>query len=730
MTVLIIMLAAGAFLFLGSRFYAPVIGKVLGEKADRITPAVKLNDGRDYVPTKTPVVFAHHFASIAGAGPIVGPVFALLYGWGPALFWILIGGVFLGAVHDFVATHTAMREGGKNLTVIARRYLGPSAFTLMLILLIALLALVCAAFLDLSAKALTSKVALSALHMDPEQATFRSREDKLFSLPTVSKSEKVKTIQIRDLDGSEIPEVLRNNLATQGVILSEAAALRVQETGNHWIIEDGKYTYNLKTKLKTTPQGKENVVVDVYTEKAIIGGIASTSVVVITLCSPIIGFLYLKRKWPVWLCSLLAIGICGISILIGLKAPMSVTPDTWKLMISGYVLISAGLPVWLFLQSRDFINVHILYVGMGILLVALLAAAIRGGGQMAGGDPIPFINRSEETSKLGPLWPAMFVIIACGAVSGFHSLCAGGTTCKQLNNERAARQVGYNGMLLESFLAVCVVCCLIVGLTLGSYRGICHPVQGDANKVLTFAMAVGNTFHVGLGIPIAAGSLGAMLLLEGFLVTTLDTAIRLTRYMFEEGWATFFCKYDVFAAKKADVSVSKAAEEPESTVMEVAGTGGLGIEEPHNFGAETGPAVIQTTGIKKRLLQLLKYYWVNSGLAVVLMLLLALYGFETVWPIFGSSNQLLASLALLVGTTWLIRHRRPVWYTVLPAAFMLCTSITMMVWLLINKYIPGWPKTAPLAVADILILVLTAGILGLTVRRWIVGPEIKMTNDE
>ena len=685
MTVLIIMLAAGLFLFLGGRFYAPVIGKVLGEKSDRVTPAVKLNDGRDYVPTKTPVVFAHHYASIAGAGPIVGPVFALLYGWGPALFWILIGGVFLGAVHDFVATHIAMREGGKNLTVIARRYLGPSAFTLMLVLLIALLALVCAAFLDLSAKALTSKVAVSALHMDPEQKTFRMEEDKLFSLPTVSKSEKVKTIRVGELNGGVIPEVLRQNLATQGVILSDTAALVIQESGNSWIIEDEGYKYNLKAESKTAPDGKESVVVTVYTRKAIIGGIASTSVVVITLCSPLIGFLYLKRKWPVWVCSLLAIGICGVSILIGLKLPMSVTPGSWKLMISGYVLISAGLPVWLFLQSRDFINVHILYVGMCVLFVALLAAAIRGGGQMGGGDPIPFINLSKETSKLGPLWPAMFVIIACGAVSGFHSLCAGGTTCKQLNNEKAARQVGYNGMLLESFLAVCVVCCLIVGLTLGSYRGICHPAQGGANKVLTFAMAVGNTFHVGLGIPIAAGSLGAMLLLEGFLVTTLDTAIRLTRYMFEEGWATFFGKYDV-------------------------------------FGAETAPVVIQTSGIKRRLLRLLKYYWVNSGLAVALMLFLATYGFETVWPIFGSSNQLLAALALLVGTTWLIHHGRPVWYTVLPAVFMLCTSLTMMVWLLFNKYIPGWPKTAPLAVADILILVLTVGILGLTVRRWIVGP--------
>ncbi|MCH7813992.1 MAG: carbon starvation protein A, partial [Planctomycetes bacterium] len=319
MSVLVIMLLAALGLILGGRFYAPVIGRVLGERADRITPAVAFDDGRDYVPTKTPVVFAHHFASIAGAGPIIGPVLAILYGWGPTLLWIVVGGVFLGAVHDYVSTHIALREGGKNLTVVARRYIGPGAFVMLLILLIAMLALVCAAFLDLSAAALTSKVPLEVLGLSADQTTFR--------------------------------------------------------------VEDGQ---------------------------AVIGGIASTSVVVITLCSPLLGFLYLKRKVPVWLCSVLAMVICGLSIAIGLRWPMSVSPESWKLLIAGYVLISAGLPVWLFLQSRDFINVHILYAGMAFLVVSLIAAGLRGGGQMAGETPIPMDNWAAASSKMGSGWPVLF----------------------------------------------------------------------------------------------------------------------------------------------------------------------------------------------------------------------------------------------------------------------------------------------------------------------------------
>jgi len=627
MSVLWIMLSAGLFLILGGRFYAPVIAKTLGERADRVTPAVAINDGRDYVPTRTPVVFAHHYASIAGAGPIIGPVLAILYGWGPALLWILLGSVFLGAVHDFAVTHIAVREGGKNLTVIARRYIGHGAFVMLLILLIALLALVCAAFLDLSATALDHNVSATTLG------------------------------------------------------LSEGQSFIHMENG-----------------------------------QALVGGIAYTSVMVITLCAPIIGFLYLKRKYPVWLCSLLAIIICAISILIGIQFPLSVSPQTWKVMISVYVLISAGVPVWLFLQSRDFINVHILYLGILFLLVALIGAAFRGGGHINDATAIPSNNLINASEKLGPAWPTMFVIIACGAVSGFHSLCAGGTTCKQLNSEPAARRVGYYGMLLESFLAVCVVCCLVVGLSLTDYKMYLYPettgAKGDA--LLTFAMAVGNTAHMGLGLPVAVGAVFAMLMLQGFLVTTLDTAIRLTRYMIEEGWATFFGKYDVFASE-----VTRDDNPNSGPSIEVAGTGGLTTDTLAPQQKPTQITAIPTKGLLKLGLSILRHYWVNSGLAVLFMLLLGWgQGYKVLWHIFGAANQLLAALALLVVSFWLLFRSRPIWYTVLPMIFMMITSITYLVYLLVTKYFQEWPQTAALAITTILVLAMTLGITALAIRRF------------
>jgi len=694
-------------LLLGGRFYAPLIAKVLGERADRPTPAALVNDGRDFVPTPTPVVFAHHFASIAGAGPIVGPVLALYYGWLPALLWIVLGGIFIGGVHDFAATHITMREGGRNLAVVARRYLGPTVFGLLLVMLVALLVLVCAAFLDLSATALTSQVPVRMLGMTEEQRLLRSRPAPFFTteLPSVPE------------DAGALLATLRPQFEKREVTLDQAAQISVLEPGRRWKISDGGVSYQVLARPE--PGGATKV--EVQHTVAVVGGIASTSVIVITAFSPLLGYLYLKRKVPVWLCSLLAVGICALSIVIGLYRPVTVQPQTWKLMISIYVLIAAGVPVWLFLQSRDFINVHILYVGIAFLVVALVAAAFRGGGAFAAAGSLPVSNwlAASADPRLGPGWPILFITIACGAVSGFHSLCAGGTTCKQLRTEPAARRVGYYAMLLESFLAVCVVCCLIVGLTLFNYQHYCYPTGGKGNAVLTFALGVGKTSHMGLGIPVAFGVLGAMLLLEGFLVTTLDTAIRLTRYMIEEGWATLFRRYDVFATP-ATASADPAPTDARAAT-EMVGAAGLTIERPNLQAEPVGPP-ITTSGLRRLGLRTLRYYWVNSAVAVALMLLLGWgNGYNVVWKIFGSANQLLAALALLVATCWLLARQRPVWYTLLPAAFMLATSVYSLVYLLRTQYLVGWPASAPLAITAIVVLIATLGIVALTIARFAKG---------
>jgi len=635
MSLFLIIVGASVMYLLAGKFYAPIIGKVLQEKSDRKTPAVRIDDGRDYVPTKTPIVFAHHFASIAGAGPIIGPVIALIYGWGPTLLWIILGGIFLGAVHDYVATHVALREGGKSITITCRRHVGKGAFILLLLLLISAMTLVCACFLGASAKALTSQVALSDMGLVASQTLF------------------------------------------------------------------------------TTFNGK-----------ALIGGIASTSVIVITLCSPFLGFLYIKKQWPTLICSCMAIAICAMSIWIGFLYPVRFSgfefvilqktiaisgPQVWMLLIATYVLFSAGLPVWIFLQSRDFINVHILYLGLIMMFVSVISATLKGGGHFGFGDAIPFNNIAEGKTILGYVWPIMFITIACGAVSGFHSLCAGGTTCKQLNNEGAARQVGYYGMLLESFFSVCVVSSVLIGLSYTGYLEYCHPIDGaKGNWILTFAVAVGQTIHTGFsGLPVWCGVVGAMLLLEGFLVTTLDTAIRLVRYLFEEAWSCLFANYDVYA--------EKAQRDNDHILLKQPGDDGLDVGDMPIGEQVANP--IKTKGVLRWVLKLLQHYWVNSGFAVALMLWMGFTGgFVKLWGIFGATNQLLAAIALLLCSVWLFKRGQTIKYTMIPALFMLMTSMSA---LLISLFKTGGyidTQNMPLMCAAIIILLLAVGIVTLVVK--------------
>jgi carbon starvation protein len=369
--------------------------------------------------------------------------------------------------------------------------------------------------------------------------------------------------------------------------------------------------------------------------------------------------------------------------------------------------------VWIFLQSRDFINVHILYVGMAALVVTLAVAGLRGAdaSQLKGGaELIPALNLSEGNKANGFFWPGLFILIACGAVSGFHSLCAGGTTCKQLTSEKATRQIGYNAMLLESFLAACVIAVFIVGAVKADYIRDVHPkalldLQVESNAVLGFAMAVGNTAKLAFGVPIAVGALAGMVLLEGFLVTTLDTAVRLTRYLIEEVWRTVFARLDVFA-------------QPVAMREQAAG----GVEMP--IGADGLPAApsvadqpaapskpVATTGLLRGVCLVLRQYWFNSGLAVALMLAFAMTGGQkALWAIFATSNQLLAALVLSIASLWLLRQGRGFWFALAPAAVMLVTTLTSLC-LEIVKLIDNPGKNITLLIAEVVILGITTYLL-------------------
>jgi carbon starvation protein len=624
--ILVILGGAAIFLVLGGRFYSRILSRVLGEDPSRPTPAVRINDGRDYVPTRTPVVFAHHFASIAGAGPIIGPLLALCFGWLPAVLWIVFGGLLIGGVHDFCATFIAMREGGKSLAVVTRRTLGRAPFLMFIFLIIALLSLVTAVFLQISAQALTSVATTVELGIAPGQHAL----------------------------------------------------------ARHEFVDDAGQT------------------------SVRIGGIASTSVIIMTMLAPLIGWLYIRRHASPAICSVLALLICALSVAVGMRYPVRLAGETWMLCIAGYTLLAAGLPVWLFLQSRDFINVHILYVGIAALVASLIGAGLSG----ASINFEPATLAEGAVLAGGFLWPVLFITIACGACSGFHSLCAGGTTCKQLTSETAARRVGYWAMLLESFLAVCVVGAVVIGLSHERYLAVCYPAVGQSNVNLGFSLAMGNTLQLGLGLPAVWGTIFGMLLLEGFVVTTLDTAVRLNRYLFEEAWATLFARYDVFA--EAD-DATAAAWEGEVPPEPAAGAGGIPPDSAalvYAAGALAPRQPVRTEGLQRSLLLLLRRPWFNTALAVGLMLWMAHQGgVRTIWALFASGNQLLAGLGLAIASVWLVQRGRTLRYTLIPAIFMLVTTITMLGKLLVQEYLPNARTMTALLVTDVVVLLLTAGLL-------------------
>ncbi len=537
---------------------------------------------------------------------------------------------------------------------IARRMLGEKVFVALMFFMVVMLALVCAAFLNLSASALVSMLPFDRIELPKDQTLFR---------------------------------------------------------------------------IAHTAAG----------DQVVIGGIASMSVIIITAIAPLVGWMYIKKQIAVWKCSLAAIVICGISIYLGVLRPvafpaathilgMTITADRmWIILLSIYVLVAAGVPVWIFLQSRDFINVHILYVGLGALLITLLVAGIRG---VSVTDPIPAMNIAEGEKAMGPFWPMLFIVIACGAVSGFHSLCAGGTTSKQLTSEPAARRVGYYAMLLESFLAICIIAALVIGAGRSNYLSDVHPklmgIMKQPNAVLGFAMAVGTAAKMAFGVPIAVGALAGMILLEGFLVTTLDTAVRLTRYLLEEIWQTLFKKYDVFAT----ASATATAAEWGSSSGAPAGSGGLptAVEAIRPGGRYVAP--IATGGLFGAFLRLTRHYWFNSALAVGLTLAFALTGgVKALWGIFATANQLLAAFVLLLASLWLLRQGRKMWFAFVPAVIMLVTTATSTV-LLLREYLADPRKNATLLTADIVIMVLTVYMLVTGIKSafaLIFAPQPKVT---
>jgi carbon starvation protein len=568
---------AAVLFYLGYRFYGRYIAKLFKENDANPTPAVSMKDDIDYVPTKPIVLFGHHFASIAGGGPIIGPTVAMIFGFIPVWLWAVLGSIFIGAVHDMTALFASVREKGKSVAEIAKATLGNTGFFLFISFTILMLLLVTSAFLGLTATALTSLLTLDVLRLDPSQTI-------------------VKTVEV-------------------GGVL-----------------------------------------------KAQIGGIASMSVIVITFCAPGIGYLVYKKGINAYLASLLAIIVCIISIFIGMEYPVTLDANVWMIILSFYTLLAAGIPVWIILQPRDFTNSFLLYTGVAALFIAGIAAGFKGVTFSA-----PAFDMAGGSSKVGPIWPFLFITVACGAISGFHCLVAGGTSSKQVSKESDIKRIAFGGMLLEGLLAIGVLVAVGCGLVYQDYINIVFPTGPGAksNPILAFAAGAGGLLDKGLGISPVYGTVFGILLVEGFVVTTLDTAVRLNRYLFEELWQVIF----------------------------------------------------------KDVPKIMKSYLFNALLCVILMYLLAYNNaFLVIWPAFGSANQLLASLALIAVSVWLVNKGMNAVFTVLPAIFMMVTTIYSLFVLLIEKYLPK--QNYMLSAFAILMIILSIGVIAMAFKKW---REIKRT---
>ena len=499
------------WLFLGYRFYGGRIARRLVEPDDsRPTPAHVLNDGLDYQPAPNSVLFGHHFSSIAGAGPIVGPLIGVLFfGWVPALIWIALGSVFIGAVHDYLALMASVRSGGRSIGDMAEQQAGKRAKIVLSIFLWLALVLIIAVFGVITAKTFTSQ---------PE-----------IVVPTFG------LIALAFLFGWA---VLRHRLLP--LLPATLMALAI-----------------------------------------------------------LAGLIALGQRFPVDL---------GEQVL-GLP-----TTIFWFWVLMGYCVLASVLPVWSLLQPRDYLSTWILYLGLAGGFLGILVAHP----QIHSPAWIGF-----HSAWKGPMWPMLFVLIACGAVSGFHSLVAGGTTSKQLDRESAGQRIGYGSMILEAGLAGLVV--LIAAGALG-WDTSAAPATGSlqylmnegGGPIVAFATGFSNITSALPGLAPAIGLFFGMLMINAFVITTLDTSTRLGRFILQE--------------LVQDVPV--LGNRWGATLLTVVLAAWLGATDPYT----------------------------------------------TIWPLLGATNQLVAALTLIFLSAWLVSRGKSRWYTLGPALFMLVTCIGALVY--------------------------------------------------
>lgn len=534
MGILFLIVGLGLF-YLSYRFYAKFLSEKIWKLDPKVvTPAHQFKDGFEYVPTRMTVVWGHHFTSIAGAGPIVGPIVAAIWGWLPGLLWIVFGTIFMGAVKDIGALVTSLRHQGRGISDYLKDLLGPRATQLMYAVVFFLLVLVSAVFIHVIA-----------------------------------------------------------------------------------------------TLLKGYPEAVWSVWIEVPLAIAI-GCIA-----------------YYKLRVNLVVSALLAVAIMYAFIWVGAQWPIKITYWGWVFILLAYILIAARLPVWLMVQPRDFINAYQLVIALGLLTIGVFA--LGGAGELAA----PAVRVAPKGAP--PIWPFVMITIACGAMSGFHSLVGSGTASKQIDKETDAKPVGYGAMLAEGYLAIIAILIAVVGLGAVGYAKF-YGVWGAAVWPKIWAEG-GKTFLAPLGIPAIYATAFMAVVAVSFANTTLDSAMRFTRIVVAESARTF-----------------------------------------------KWPKILQ-----ERTVSLL------PGFAVIAALAFSKYQME-LWPLFGAANQILAGLSLLATGVFLWRLGRPNLYYIIPFIIAIITSMTAMAYSVIATYIPKGQWV--LAGIGTLIFLCALGVIVVAYQTW------------
>lgn len=508
MNTLVIVLISVVVLGVGYTLYGRHIAKKWGIDPKAETPAVKYNDGKDYVPTNGWTVFSHQFSSIAGAGPVTGAIQAAVFGWLPVLLWILIGGVFFGAVTDFGALYASVKNQGKSMGMLIEKYIGKLGRKLFTIFCWLFSLLIIAVFADMVS------------------GTFNAFD------------------------------------AASGAKLAAAGA----------------------------------------------NGSAGMVSIMFMVFAVIFGLIQKKFNFSGWKEFLLGVVFIVASFAIGIKCPIVLGKDGWSYVVFAYIFVAAVVPIWLMKQPRDYMTT-IMFVCM------ILGAAV---GLIIGHPTMNLpVFTGFTNEKLGTMFPILFVTVACGAVSGFHSLVSSGTSSKTIANEKDMLKVGYGAMILESVLAVLALC--VAGAAAAK-----NGTPADGTPFQIFSRGVAGFFEK-MGMPVNVATVFMTMCVSALALTTLDAVARIGKMSFQE----IFSVDDIQHAK------------PWRKVL------------------------------------------CNPYFATIITLLcgfvLTKIGYEKVWPLFGSANQLLSALVLITLCVFLKVTGRSNKMLFPPMIIMLCVTFTALV---------------------------------------------------